>query len=557
MQQTPAKGETNPPPQAEFRIGDRQGEQRQLAFKITSIHEKQKPTAEAPYHTKGGEWTFFDCQASSDPQVAFMVGVSAEIGEQNLHLAWGKAVLIVKDREAGIRFIELFGKVFAGKMPPVGKQAHVPKPLSVNTAILGSKMSREDLGGFTGMKGGWTATKWFPSYDGHEGEVYFNYNLEKRQGEFSEKDADYADELMAILASALRDGPRPERTPENDPNLTRIGPAIGKPRKLLSRLAANCSFSPKARLVVYQDRTVIFALPVDKMDVVPFEIARFDNSPWDVRVLDEALDLLVQEGISEQPGVKSSADPMRIWWVAGNRKEKTLLRGPEKDLSLAENPASPDHRYVALQQWNDAPGGKGRMKILYILDRQSGKASQVESEGKDLSLVGWKTIEAGLRGVTISNRWQLDKKETSELYLVDPSSGKLERQDTVDARLDIDNPRSPDGERRVRVGNDDLIVTTLNGDKKSRFVFHEDDRRYLGPECIEWVSPRYLKFNGPKLALIDVKTMKMCYPATNDGMNFSSHSYTFSSDFRWVLYQGDTGDGEGLFVAPVEMPKEP
>ncbi len=125
-------------------------------------------------------------------------------------------------------------------------------------------MDREREGGFSGTGGGWTATKWFPEHDGLSGEIFFNFNLDKRQGEFSEKDADYADDLVAIFASALRDGPRPERTPENDPNLTRIGPTIGKPRKLLSRLAAHYSFSPKSRFAVYQDRSTIWALPIDQ-----------------------------------------------------------------------------------------------------------------------------------------------------------------------------------------------------------------------------------------------------------------------------------------------------
>lgn len=71
------------------------------------------------------------------------------------------------------------------------------------------------------------------------------------------------------------------------------------------------------------------------------------------------------------------------------------------------------------------------------------------------------------------------------------------------------------------------------------------------------MSPRDLKFNGPRLALIDVMTMKMCSPATADGTRFGSNTYTFSSDFRWMLYQGETSDDEALFLAPVEMPKEP
>jgi hypothetical protein len=88
-------------------------------------------------------------------------------------------------------------------------------------------------------------------------------------------------------------------------------------------------------------------------------------------------------------------------------------------------------------------------------------------------------------------------------------------------------------------------------------IFHEDDRRFVGPECVEWVSPKYLKFNGQRLALIDVKTMKMCFPVAANGGKFASHSYKFSPDFRWVLYQGETGDSEGFFLAPVEMLKEP
>ena len=81
----------------------------------------------------------------------------------------------------------------------------------------------------------------------------------------SEKDADSADDAgVAIFASALRDGPRPERTPDNDPNLSRTGPTIGKPRKFLSRLSEHYSFSPNGRFAVYQDRSSISALPLDQ-----------------------------------------------------------------------------------------------------------------------------------------------------------------------------------------------------------------------------------------------------------------------------------------------------
>jgi hypothetical protein len=488
------------------------------------------------------------------------VGVASKGGSDKVPVAWGNAVLIVPDQQAGARFTKLFSKVFGGKLPKPVKRGHVPKPLAIKTAILGHNMKREDKGGFSGEAGDWTATKWFPEFDDHSAEVYFNYSLGKRRGEFAEKDEDYADDLVVVLAAALRDGPRPERTPENDPNLTRIGPTIGQSRKLLSRRAYRYAFSPKGQFVVYQDGSAIFALSLDKPDSKPFAIGHFDHPPWDMRVLNEDLTLLVQEPIPQNPVGTGSLDPMRIWWVNHKSKDKKLLRGPEVQLSLAEAAVSPDHRYVALNQWQGKPGEKSRREVLYILDRESGQAKLFDLPSKLLSLVGWKKTEAGVRGVVVTNRWQTNENEASELYLADPISGKLERQEVADPRFEIDNPLSPDGKHRVRIDKDALVVTGVAEGKQRRFVLHADDRRFVEEESIQWViewlSPRYLKFNGPRLALIDVTTMKMCFPPFADGTKFGSHSCKFSPDFRWVLCQGEGSEGEGLFLAPVELSKE-
>ena len=62
--------------------------------------------------------------------------------------------------------------------------------------------------------------------------------------------------------------------------------------------------------------------------------------------------------------------------------------------------------------------------------------------------------------------------------------------------------------------------------------------------------------NMQELAIIDVTTMKMCFPEFNHEGDFDTHSFKFSSDMRWVLYQGEGSDGKGLFLAPVEMPND-
>jgi hypothetical protein len=541
-------------PRVEVTLGDADDEAPHLPFRIVKVFSQQKLIDAAPFHAEGGEWTFFECEASKAPAVVFTVGVMTKEGSRGTLSSWGRAILAVKDRATGTALLELLAKAFGGQMPNPVQRPFVPVPLVVNTAVLGENLTRESMGGFNARTGGWTATKWFPQADGLEAEVFFNFNLEQRIGEFSEKDADYADDLVAVFATTLRDGPRPERTPENDPNLTLTGPRIGPSRKLLPRLSAYYSFSPAGKYAVYQNKENVYALSLDQPNGEPVEIGRFDFSPWTVRLLNDDLDLLVQEGVPENPNVKSSGDPMQIWWMDQKTKEKKRLRGPEKHLNLVDVPVSPDFRYVVLDQWRVKPDGKGGTKLIF-LDRKNGESKDAElPSNKTLSPLGWKTTDAGMRLVAVTNRWGFEKDEVSKTYLIDPETGALERQDDPARQADPNKHPSPDAKYQAYVDGNELVITGLVTGESRRLVFHEDDSRFVDPECIEWASPRYLKFNGQRLALIDVTSMKMSFPALADRRRFGSHSFTFSPDFHWVLYQGEDDDGEGLYLAPVEMP---
>ena len=497
---------------AEVRLGDADEEAPHLPFKIIKVIPNQKLIDESPFHADGGEWTFFDCQPLNDASVTFTVGMMTKSGDGGALSSWGRALLVVKDRVTGTRLLRLFAQAFHGTTPTTVNRPFVPVPLFVNTAVIGENLTRELTGGFNARQGGWTATKWFPQLDGLDAEVYFNFNLAQQEGEFSEKDADYADDLVAIFATTLRDGPRPERTPDNDPNLNLVGPRIGLPRKLLSRFSSFYSFSPASKFAVYQNKGIIFAQSVDQPDRAPVQIASFDSSTWSEHLLNDDLDLLVQEGVSQNPGVMSSGDPMQIWWIDQKKKEKKLLRGPEIGLDLVEAPVSPDLRYVVLEQDREKPGGT-RGKTLIILDRETGTDKKIDLPSTTLSMTGWKETNAGLQLVAITNRWGFDKNEASETYSIDPRTGRLERQNDPGQQVDPNQRLSPDARYQARADKNELVVTEIASGKSRRFVFHDEDRRFVEPECIEWASPRYLKFNGQRLSLIDVTTMKMSFPA--------------------------------------------
>ena len=70
--------------------------------------------------------------------------------------------------------------------------------------VLGEAESRNFHGGYSeNPKGNWTTMKIFLPKGGDEGELYLNLNPVAGQGEFSIKDSDYGDYIVAELAKVL------------------------------------------------------------------------------------------------------------------------------------------------------------------------------------------------------------------------------------------------------------------------------------------------------------------------------------------------------------------
>jgi len=176
-----------------------------LFFDITKVYEKHAPSKKAPFHAKGGDWTYFDAVIDSNPDCAFTVGVAP--AKTAGGFGFGKVQLSVKDRVAASCVVEKLADGL-GVDVPEKKPGNVGGPLELATAVLGERLSRQKGGGFGGDgDGSWTATKLFLEKGETYGEVFFNYDLDSKRGEFSEKDFDYDHDVVAVLASELRDAP--------------------------------------------------------------------------------------------------------------------------------------------------------------------------------------------------------------------------------------------------------------------------------------------------------------------------------------------------------------
>src|SRR5262249_12649006 len=152
---------------------------------------------------------------------------------------------------------------------------------------------------------------WFLELGRFSAEVYFNYNLALMAGEFAEKDADYREDLLGVLAGALRDGSRPPRTAESGPNLPPSAPHVLDVRQILRRRSSQHVWTPGGKFLVYEDGATLFAHRPDSE--TPVEVAHFEHPLWDVIAVDDSPTLLVVEDVPEKPGHMSSADPVRIW----------------------------------------------------------------------------------------------------------------------------------------------------------------------------------------------------------------------------------------------------
>jgi hypothetical protein len=231
------------------------------------------------------------------------------------------------------------------------------------------------------------------------------------------------------------------------------------------------------------------------------------------------------------------------------------LAGPEKNRDLATPAVSPDRRYVAFEQWRDIPGSLERTLVVILLDRSTAKSRALELSGRSLSLVGWKPAAAGPEAELVTDRWNFDETKPTERYRVDSASGTLVKEKAV-TRAELAALTSPDGKHRAQIEDQTLVVVDAASGARRTFAFHDDDHDYVGEDCLEWAGPRYLKFNGRRLALIDITLMKMCFPKTADGSKDDPYAWKFSPDFRWVLYPGAGDEKKSLLLAPVAMPAQ-
>jgi hypothetical protein len=527
-----------------------------MSFHIDAIYEHQQLTDEFPGHSDGGPWTFLDC--SSVPGDAhFVVGVAADVaaGGDAASAIRGRAILRTADRAGANTFLAAFARAFHVNVP----EALSPKPLHpmvFGTTILGTSLSRNpNSNGFVlGGGGDWTATRWALATPRLEAEVFFNYDLTTRAGEFVEKDVALRDNLVSLWARVLRDGPRGQRTPAEDANVVATGPHLGDLLQIAGPEGREPFFVPGGKWLIYaasapnlpsQVWAVECARPQNRHRLLEFQQIIFQVQSSDPT----AQSFLVEEKIPDTPGMITKADPSRFWWVDAFAGTAKPVDGPwnARNVDCDPQAISPDSHYLVLSESRTRVDGKGGYTQLYIIDLQSFKAATLDINQQWLEPVGWHVQGENLRLIARTGLL-FDPPEKRQACLVDPATG-----DWQPARADEVPPlaasliRSPDGQQGAMVVEHKALeirpLAAGTGTMKS-MTFNPEDRRFVDENCVSWIDNRYLSFFNPYPIFIDSRTMKMNYALETD---LVPNDMLVSSDGKFaVLVFSDA-----LVLAPV------
>jgi hypothetical protein len=402
-------------------------------------------------------------------------------------------------------------------------------------AILATDAVRDQGGGFSHGGGNWIATKLFLQRGGTEAEVFFNFDPVAKKGEFTEKDEDYADPMLAFLAAELRDGPRPRRTPETDPNLSAVGPKVDAWQTIAPAGASAYGFlSPSRYGFTTPDgsSTRLMVVPLDRPDRA-FELFRTDYSTGTIRCTgDDQTLCLVEEVHRKNPNVYSSDDPRQFVLVDRKQRTRTVMTGAwgEKVVMLTA-PFSPDASMIAIGERRPRDGGKASW-VAHLVARAGSARVELNFGDDGANVIGWVGSGGALRAIVRVTPSTHDKR--ASYFWVDPRTGLRVEKDPPPGLDDADEGISPDGRHRVECRDDQVVVTDLHGGASRAFQVHADDRDALDEEdCVGWAGSRYLRFDvGARTGFIDIQTMKMSYMFEEDD---DDDAPEFSADFRWAI----------------------
>jgi hypothetical protein len=517
---------------------------RRLAMHVTNVRTDQHLIDTAPFYAAGGNWTILDCASVADPKACFTLAIQTPLPATGpLPFQFTKAAILPGQPDAGSRLVNELAECF-GRSVPATRPFQPLQTLKLSAAILGTGLDSPEHN-FRAFGGSWVATKLFVSNESLDGEIYFNYDLRSGNAQIAESDGDEDADVLTGLAAGLRDGPRPIRSPANDPNFTNDGPRVVDQKDVPNSLHCRAIFARGGKLLIllHNDSTsVATAVSLDNPAQQTI-LEQFDGTIAHLLCGDPDANSFL---LDERTG-KSG----QLWWINRATDLRMALNGPWGDqprLSYGDNALSPDGRYAVVQFVSGTIMDQKRDVDVYFVDVQSGASVKADVENGHVER--WIQSGNGWRALMVDGN-QLEPNMIPTTWLADPATGQTTTVDPATAAQS--GPAiSPDGRLKLVLHpKTSLDVMDLAAGTTRTFKFNPDDQQFAVDDSFVWLSPRYVRFETPHEAFIDVATMKMGYlPTLKTEDGSEDQWFQYSQDFKWAMMMTKTGWSVGRVVTP-------
>jgi hypothetical protein len=172
---------------------------------ISDLHSVGFDISPLPSNDGSRRWLATYSDRNKTAKFTIEIGPSAPMDSEaaaSIKMSSGSGdIVAAADSDASTMLLALDKALEAKHVPTHAQRA---SRLSFTYVILGENNSQASGGGFSVKPpGNWTAMKIFIGDGEDEGEVFLNFNPVSRKAQFSEKDIDYGDTVLAKLATVL------------------------------------------------------------------------------------------------------------------------------------------------------------------------------------------------------------------------------------------------------------------------------------------------------------------------------------------------------------------
>jgi hypothetical protein len=419
-------------------------------------------------------------------------------------VAFGRGELAATDPKRGGPVVAAIGR-WLGQAPPAAPEAPgALKPFPITYARLGTQ-------------DGWECDKLFFEEGASEAELFLNVRLDGKQARLVEKDEEYRKPLLALLATALRDGTPPRRTsgPElagASPLVASLAPIAGAAGASEPEIWAGTSWLARVegggteRVLVWTD----LAKPPRVLAEVEGAINRIVPSPRGDRVA-----LLVLH--PSQPRTLSSEDPGDVVLVpiGGGAARPLVTSGADFVVGMMSQPVwAPDGAALAVD--GRAPGKPPRPTLTRVYDAASGRLlASTPSATPGPAPKRWD------RDGLILRTWAKDGEQTLR-WLPGKSAPAAEH------RAAATPLRSPDGRYVVAFRGAGVDISGPGGrrrfDARSAGDRAAVDALHDDPELTAWLGGGALVLQSDAPVALDLATAKLRYLFPDGDFQFLSAS---------------------------------